>query len=316
MLTDANFRTAAATGYRALLIMPFGSDEKYASIERGVRGAVTHYGITPFRADDRYARQTLWESLRSEMDRCELAIAVFDQRPDKAFNPNVLIEAGYMLARGADLLLLKERGASTLPTDLLGHLYREFDGAEPETTGQDSVIKWLRDLGLAKRNDERLVVFVSSGGSCRCAMSKIILLKALEGRMLPFDLSVMSLAASFGESDHASANARNMIQEFYGADLLASHRVRQRYLALMDEADLFLCAEEALMEGFPPAKTTTIGKFFGKGETIENPWPNDNSPQSKTRYRHCFRQLHGLISPRGQKLIDFLQATSPAATTK
>ena len=33
---------------------------------------------------------------------------------------------------------------------------------------------WLKEIGARKRDGERLVVFVSTGGTCRCAIAKVI----------------------------------------------------------------------------------------------------------------------------------------------
>ena len=49
----------------------------------------------------------------------------------------------------------------------------------PLATGQDDsgpdnqIRQWLQDIGVAKCSGERLVIFVSRGGTCRCAMAKV-----------------------------------------------------------------------------------------------------------------------------------------------
>jgi protein-tyrosine-phosphatase len=302
LLRDANSVDRVGAGYRTLLLIRFSPAEKYQLLEKTIRHVLSQYGLEAIRADDRFSVPTLWENIKLEMDRCTSGIAILDAE-DAAFNPNILIEIGYLLARNANLLLLKERSSRHLPADILGHLYREFDPKDIEQTTKRAVLEWLRDQRVAKRKDEKLVVFASLGGTCRCAMSKAILLHSLKERTLPFDLSVMSLAAVYGEARGASAGAREAIRRVYGEDLLQHHQVRKLYPALLDEADLVLCADAKLKEHFPNRKTQTIGEFFGAGEDIANPWPSDGTPDSAARYKACFEQLESLIKPQSEKLV-------------
>lgn len=64
------------------------------------------------------------------MAACDLGVAVFEQLVEPDFNPNVSLEVGYMLAQKKKLLLLKERSLPRLSSDLVGHLYKEFDAGE------------------------------------------------------------------------------------------------------------------------------------------------------------------------------------------
>ncbi|MHC2438949.1 TIR domain-containing protein [Bradyrhizobium sp. USDA 4451] len=307
MLRDANFSHMVGTGHRVFLIMPFALTPTYKILADTIRDVLDRYGIATVRADDRQSAATLWESLQKDMDSCSHAIAIVDDRTKSGINKNVLIETGYMLARKAGVLLLKDRTLASLPTDLLGHLYRTFDPKNVKKTTTKAVVEWLRDQGLAKRPSEKLVVFVSHGGTCRCAMSKAILLNAFKGRTLPFDLSVMSLAAIFGERQGASKSARSIVSKAFGEDILENHRVRKRYPALADEADLILCASADYKQYFPESKTHTIGEYFGKPGNIQNPWPDQDDEISSRKYKDCFEQLRALIEPNSERILRDLQ---------
>jgi protein-tyrosine-phosphatase len=308
-LRDANFAKLVGSGHRALLMTRFSSEKKYKTLEKAVRDVLYAYGIKAVRADDRFSAPTLWESLKNDMDGCSFGIAILDEKANSGINPNVLVEIEYMLARNASLLLLKDRKLKRLPSDILGHLYREFDADHMEETTKRAVLEWLRDQGVAKREGEKLVVFVTQGGTCRCAMSKAILLQSLRGRTLPFDLSVMSLAARYGEARGASSGARDIVKAAFAEDILEHHQVRKLYPALCKEADLILCAEATLKQGFPEEKTTTIAEFFGGSGDIVNPWPSNGSAQAALRYKRSFEQLRELIMPRGDNVIAYLSGT-------
>lgn len=89
-----------------------------------------------------------------------------------------------------------------------------------------AALRWLADRGIAKRAPERLVVFVSHGGTCRCAMAKVIAQDALSDRALAYPLKIESMASGIPNLATASEGARNAIKDMFGVDLLADHRPR------------------------------------------------------------------------------------------
>lgn len=170
-----------------------------------------------------------------------------------------------MLAQNKPILLLKEKRLKTLPTDVVGQLYRSFDSYDIGSTVQPSIKEWLRDIGIVKSQAERQLLFVSYGGTCRCAMAKIALEQAQKGRHLPYNLRVMSVAHAFGGTNEASKGARRAIYEAYGEDYLQSHRVIRRNAGLLKDADLILIMEDALKEGMPENKTFNFGSLCVSG---------------------------------------------------
>jgi hypothetical protein len=183
----ANFPTPE---FNAFLMMSFEDTTVSRRMVETVRTEAQRYAINVLRSDDQTFLKDLWENVKAYMDACRLGIAIFEQ---PQFNPNVSLEVGYMLAKNAQVLLLKELGVPTLHADLVGALYKKFDLTRLEPSMREAVRLWLRDIGVAKRPLEKLVVFVSEGGQDRCAMAKVVARKLFERRSPPFQLRFESL---------------------------------------------------------------------------------------------------------------------------
>jgi len=158
------------------LMTRFRETECHHEISRAVSDAVKAFGLHFVRADDlNWSALTLWDRVRSCLDACRMGVAVFETIDEDDFNPNVSLELGYMLAQDRRCLLLKEKRLKRLPTDLCGHLYKEFDSRNISATILGHMADWFQEQGVRKRDDEKLITFVSTGGTCRCAIAKAIL---------------------------------------------------------------------------------------------------------------------------------------------
>lgn len=102
-------------------------------------------GITLLRADTKWYADNLLTNIRTYMHGCDFGVAIFDRVKTEYFNPNVSLEIGYMMAMGKDVLLLKDSTLQSLPTDLVGRLYHEYDFQKPEETLPLVLNKWLSD---------------------------------------------------------------------------------------------------------------------------------------------------------------------------
>jgi protein-tyrosine-phosphatase len=291
----------------ALLMMSFSNRPQQRKIRDTLRQTLSRYGKHVLRADEKAYAGSLWDNVKFYLDACELGIAVFDQLVTSDFNPNVSLELGYMLARQRKVLLLKERSLPPFPSDILGQLYKEFDIRNVKDSVSGGVLSWLQDIGIAKSPAEKLVVFVSYGGTCRCAMSKVVAQRAFSGRNLPFPIRFVSMAAVYGDSVSASDGARRAVTDTFGSDLLESHRVMRRNQGTIDDADLILVMSKKLAKGLPAKKTRLITEFFGSKGDVKNPWP-DSVKGANKKYAACLNQLRKLIEPNGDVL---LRALSP-----
>jgi protein-tyrosine-phosphatase/nucleoside 2-deoxyribosyltransferase len=288
------------------LMMRFRDTEQHREILAAVREALEYYGLHGLRADEKSYSDSLWSNVKSYMNACDYGIAVFEQIEDNDFNPNVSLELGYMMARQKRILLLKEKHLKTLPSDVVGYLYKSFDYYHVSNSIRPSVFEWLRDIGIAKSPTERVVLFISYGGTCRCAMAKVVFDQLLKGRHLPYSLRVVSVAYRFGGTNEASHGARRVIYDAYGSDLLEYHRVTRRNPGLLADADLILVREEKLREGLPAEKTFAFNPFLGRDGDVANPWPDDEDEAAHSRYRDCMRQIRTAMDTGADRILSYL----------
>jgi protein-tyrosine-phosphatase len=292
--------------FNLFLMMRFDKGEQYQAIFKTLKNEAGRYAINLLRADDQTYASDLWENVKACMTACELGIAVFEQLQIQDFNPNVSLELGYMLAIGRGVLLLKERSLKSLPSDIAGRLYQEFDANDLEPSIRAAVRRWFRDIGIAKAAEEKLVVFVSAAGKDRCAMAKVIAESLFKEREAPFPLRFVSMAASRGNAVTASSYSKQAVQNYYKDDLLASHRVMRRCDGIVEDADLILVMEAQFLQLFPAEKTFLITEFFGKSGDIDDPWPS----KVVADYERCFNQLRVLIEDNPEKILAFLSTPS------
>ena len=288
------------------IMMRFRDAPQQKDILSTIRKSLADYGINALRADDKSYAQSLFANIRSYMNACNRGIAVFEQIDDTDFNPNVSIELGYMISQGKKVLLFKEKRLKALPTDIVGQLYKPFDSYDIQTTIDSGINEWLRDIGVAKSPAEKRILFISYGGTCRCAIAKTILEKILSKRTLPYRLRTFSVAHAYGGTERASNGARRAVYEAYGEDYLQNHRVIHQNPGLLRDADLILTMEENLKVGMPSDKTFNFNDFFGKSGDVPNPWPDDGDENAQKRYRECFSYLHKVIKDGHGKIISYL----------
>ncbi|MBC8448067.1 MAG: hypothetical protein H8D78_09970 [Chloroflexi bacterium] len=142
-------------GRVAFIIMQFTNTKAHEEIVRVLKKTLNAHDIVALRADDKQYMDDLFPNVKVYMHACQFGIAVFERITADDFNPNVSLEVGYMLCMGKDVLLLKDRTLKTLPTDLIGRLYREFDTFEVEATVPKAVGKWLTDKGILKSTSKK-----------------------------------------------------------------------------------------------------------------------------------------------------------------
>jgi len=133
----------------AFIMMQFTNSDAHAEIVRIVKATLLKHGIVGLRADDKQYMDDLFPNVKAYMHACEFGVAIFERIEADDFNPNVSLEVGYMLGMGKDVLLLKDKTLKTLPTDLTGRLYREFDTRASAASAPVEIEKWLCDKGLA-----------------------------------------------------------------------------------------------------------------------------------------------------------------------
>jgi len=129
----------------AFILMQFRDTKPHQAIVQAVKDGLAEHGITGVRADDKEYHEDLFPNVLTYMHGCGMGVAVFEQIEAQSFNPNVALELGYMYAMGKPVCLLKDRNLTTLHSDLVGKLYREFDSYDPAGTIPPTLSKWLTD---------------------------------------------------------------------------------------------------------------------------------------------------------------------------
>lgn len=134
----------------AFIMMQFATTKAHGEVVASLKAVLAPHGIVGLRADDKQYMDDLFPNVKVYMHGCDFGIAVFERITADDFNPNVSLEVGYMIGMRKDVLLLKDSTLKTLPTDLTGRLYREFDTQDISGTVPGVTEKWLRDKRLTK----------------------------------------------------------------------------------------------------------------------------------------------------------------------
>jgi protein-tyrosine-phosphatase len=292
------------------IMMRFRDTDQHRELLAALRDALSYYGLHGLRADDRNYADSLWVNVKAYMDACDTGITVFENIEDDYFNQNVSIELGYMMAFKKPVLLMKERHLKSIPSDVVGNLYKTFDHFKIATSVRDSVLQWLGDIGVAKSAVERFVVFVSRGGTCRCAMAKVALEQTLAHRKLPYRLRVLSVAHEFAAAEGASRGARRAVYQTYGSDLLESHRVTRWSPGILADADLVITMEDEFRKDLPKDRTFPFNEFLGLKGDVPDPWPDEENEAANARYRECMTHLQSALEGKVGQILRYLQEHS------
>lgn len=127
---------------------PNNLEDHFAKLIPKLRGAVSEHGLVMQVASDGMAEDTLWANVVTYMWACKYAVVLMDSA-DGVLNSNVLIEIGGMLMTGRRCAILRDKSVPTMPSDLVGHIYRPTDLADHDASVGE-IHKWMRDdLGLA-----------------------------------------------------------------------------------------------------------------------------------------------------------------------
>ena len=143
-----------------LIMTSYRNDERYKKAIQTIRQTLMKHGFKGWLASDRRLCSQLWSNVQAFMLACKYGIAVFTREEERTgararvttphFNPNVSIEVGFMLSRGKDVLILKEKNLKRLPTDMMGSLYQDFDLEDPKNTLPGIIESWIKEITCKK----------------------------------------------------------------------------------------------------------------------------------------------------------------------
>jgi len=133
------------------VMMSFENSKQNKAIAAAIRSALAEYGLVGLRADDGSYSPRLWDNVSTYLLGCRYGVAVFEKSAKAGFNPNVAIELGFSLLRNNKVLILKDSRIRTLPADIVGNLYHQFDPKQITKSVKKEVGKWAGDLGFNER---------------------------------------------------------------------------------------------------------------------------------------------------------------------
>lgn len=144
MYSDAEMKFYEKYGHNAIfVIMPFRKELN--KVYEIIKDIFASKGYSAIRADEKEFTNDLWENVRVYLECCNVAVAIFDKDDQDNYNPNVAIEVGYMLSKGNQVCLLKDKKLPTLPSDLISKMYKEYDSDDVEGTLPEQLGLWIRD---------------------------------------------------------------------------------------------------------------------------------------------------------------------------
>ena len=112
------------------------------------REVLAAYSLKLHLASDAVFDDDLLGNVGAYMWACRYGMAIVEDRVSRGLNSNAIIEVGGMILTGRRCVILKDRTAPSLPTDLSGQIYRDVDLDRSESI-QRALEGWAgSDLGL------------------------------------------------------------------------------------------------------------------------------------------------------------------------
>lgn len=126
-------------------------DDPIGGVIDTVDKALAAHGLKLHKANDAIVEDTLWANVAAYMWGCQYGFALFEDRVGEGLNYNLVIEVGAMLMAGRQTALLRDvPTVETMPTDLVGHIYKAVDFADLKTVSDASHLWAADDLGLGR----------------------------------------------------------------------------------------------------------------------------------------------------------------------
>lgn len=102
------------------------------------------HGLEFHLASDRQIVDDLWGNVAAHMWASRYGIAFFEDRAKKGLNYNLTIEVGSMLVLGRRTALLKDKSIKSMPTDLVGKVYKSIN-LDRSSTVKKAIATWIKD---------------------------------------------------------------------------------------------------------------------------------------------------------------------------
>jgi protein-tyrosine-phosphatase len=298
---------------QCFVLMPFGEKWSERIWTRHVRTVLTDFGMKAVRADDLYGSHILsdiWKGIAES----RVIIADITCR-----NPNVMYELGLAHAMQKDVIILAQT-SDDIPFDIRQHrclIYEDnSDGYEKLEKQLPFYLKQILggltdNFGQPVEDDAKLILFVSYGGTCRCAMANVIMrhyLAAQEAssKIVPMSAGLVSLSKPFMSLEAQEVLKKNLKKFRSNTEAPDRHKTIHAERTLLQRANVILAMDKELLERVPErfqAKAMLFSSFFGGGSNdIDNPYR-----KGIVAYQACFARIKPLISANFSKALAKLE---------
>jgi len=287
---------------QCFVLMPFSEEWSDRIWNKHIRKIITDFGMTCLRADDLYGiniMQDVWKNIYES----RIILADITGR-----NPNVLYELGIAHAIGKDVIILSQ-SENDIPFDLrhLRHViyqdnsngYDMLDKKIPLFICQFIFENLVDNFGAKIKANDYVLLFISAGGTCRCAMANAITRYYLEKSKIKQRIRSVSAGLYECSSNYASKEAKQVIREKLDKSI-EKHKTLKANFELLKRADLILVMDSGLLESIPDQfknKASIVSRFLGSKGNIDDPYDKGLSV-----YEKCFDDLNKLISTNIDKI--------------
>lgn len=126
-------------------------DDPNPGVIEAARQALGQHGLKLHLASDAIVEDTLFANIAAYMWGCKFGLALFEDRIGEGLNYNLVIEVGAMIMAGRQTALLRDCATiAKMPTDLVGHIYKDVDFADNSSVEAAAHLWAADDLGLGR----------------------------------------------------------------------------------------------------------------------------------------------------------------------
>lgn len=272
---------------QCFVLMPFGAKWSDRIWTTQIRPIVSACGMPCLRADDLYGNNVM-EDVARGIRESRIVIADITDR-----NPNVFYELGAAHALGKSVILLAQN-ENDIPFDIRGHrciLYEDnADGYEILRSELPKFIDEFLYAGLVDNygdiigQDEFVVLFLSYGGTCRCAMANAVTRDKLRQSKCGEAIHPISAGLISTTYPYASEEAKMVVSEHLSMSL-DNHKTLKADFALLRRADLILPMDKRMKDSVPlqyADKTILFTEMFGSRGDVADPYEKGHSAYSES----------------------------------
>ncbi len=286
---------------QVFVLMPFCEEWSNRIWERHLKRIIVDFGLKIKRADDLYGPNILAD-IWTGIYESRIILADITSK-----NPNVMYELGLCHALNKDVVILTQN-LEDIPFDLKTNrclLYN--DNSDGYDRLEDQLPKFLSEIisftpednfGNTINDDDVVVLYVSTGGTCRCAMANVITRNLISETSKIVPISAGLIEAS---TPYISEEAKEVLESKLNINA-SNHKTIKADFPLLKRANIILPMEDRLADEIPvvfQSKVTLFRKFFGSSGDVADPFNH-----GLNAYHDCINSLFKDISPN----IDVINA--------